>query len=86
MKEEKTWCSYLPRLGILLDEISAIQNQTPKWSYKNWNSLQEDYILYVNDSTIIYSQNSLSKFETSNVIPNAPIKINFFQALFPLTP
>lgn len=58
-REEKASCNYVPRLGILLDEIPVIQNQTQKWNYKqNSISLQEDYIVYVNDLTIMYSQNS----------------------------
>lgn len=55
MKEDKTSCNYVPRLGILLNEIPAIQNQTQN---KKSNSLQEDYIVYFNDLTIMYSQNS----------------------------
>lgn len=30
MKEEKASCNYVPRLGILLDEIPAVQNWTQK--------------------------------------------------------
>lgn len=34
----------------------------------------------------MYSQNSWSHFVTSNVIPNTPIQVNVFQALFPPPP
>lgn len=87
MKEEKTSYNHVPRLGLLLDEIPALQKKTQKWNHKeNFNSLHERFILYVNDFTIMHSQNSLSQFETSNVIPNAHIQINVFQAFLPPSP
>lgn len=76
----------MPRLGLLLDEIPALQIKLRNEATNKTLFPFKRAIFCVNDLTIMYSQNSWSHFVTSNVIPNTPIQINVFQALFPPPP